>query len=380
MNFAISQRELFLNNLTKIIELVNELNDKIFDDDQQLVFAQLNKINPLLDDLTDYVWLIIYNKKREKNEIINIGIDKDKDIEGYVKIYNKIVNDKLEFVNEISELLNNAIEKKYFKNLKDDVLKLIGNSCICDVKRKGCKIDNKEKDSADSEDNKDNTDNDNNDNNGNDNDNYNDNNKLIHILLDNKDEFHNFNDKVLNNLIIIAKLKKEILNNSEKIRAISKIIEKVPKNDLRLKLDIYKKLNILLDDLINHIWRSIYGKNRVNNEIDNIDCDKVEDAKIYASKYINIVNDKLCLIRNVSDSIEEIMEVLNVDTSNDTAAKKVKDFKSIILKWVNKFNGLIMLNKILKRKILKISSSMMLIIIIINQISKKLLLMILRHI
>ena len=380
MNFAISQRELFLNNLTKIIELVNELNDKIFDDDQQLVFAQLNKINPLLDDLTDYVWLIIYNKKREKNEIINIGIDKDKDIEGYVKIYNKIVNDKLEFVNEISELLNNAIEKKYFKNLKDDVLKLIGNSCICDVKRKGCKIDNKEKDSADSEDNKDNTDNDNNDNNGNDNDNYNDNNKLIHILLNNKDEFHNFNDKVLNNLIIIAKLKKEILNNSEKIRAISKIIEKVPKNDLRLKLDIYKKLNILLDDLINHIWRSIYGKNRVNNEIDNIDCDKVEDAKIYASKYINIVNDKLCLIRNVSDSIEELMEVLNVDTSNDTAAKKVKDFKSIILKWVNKFNGLIMLNKILKRKILKISSSMRLIIIIINQISKKLLLMILRHI
>ena len=381
MNFAISQRELFLNNLTKIIELVNELNDKIFDDDQQLVFAQLNKINPLLDDLTDYVWLIIYNKKREKNEIINIGIDKDKDIEGYVKIYNKIVNDKLEFVNEISELLNNAIEKKYFKNLKDDVLKLIGNSCICDVKRKGCKIDNKEKDSADSEDNKDNTDNDNNDNNGNDNDNYNDNNKLIHILLDNKDEFHNFNDKVLNNLIIIAKLKKEILNNSEKIRAISKIIEKVPKNDLRLKLDIYKKLNILLDDLINHIWRLIYGKNmKVNNEIDNIDCDKVEDAKIYASKYINIVNDKLCLIRNVSDSIEELMEVLNVDTSNDTAAKKVKDFKNIILKWVNKFNGLTMLNKILKRKILKISSSMMLIIIIINQISSKLLLMILRHI
>ena len=109
----------------------------------------------------------------------------------------------------------------------------------------------------------------------------------------------------------------------------------------------------------------LYRKTRVNSKIDNTDCDKVEDAKIYASKYINIVNDKLCLIRNVSDSIEELMEVLNVDTSNDTAAKKVKDFKSIILKWVNKFNGITMLNKILKRKILKISSSMMLIIIII---------------
>ena len=64
-------------------------------------------------------------------------------------ICNKIVNDKLEFVNNITELLNNnAIEKKEFENLKDDVLRLIGNSCICDVKRKGCKEDNNKKDSA----------------------------------------------------------------------------------------------------------------------------------------------------------------------------------------------------------------------------------------
>ena len=79
---------------------------------------------------------MIYNKKREKNEIINIGADKDKDIEGYVNIYNEIVDDKLEFVNGISELFDNAIEKKKFRNLKDDVSKLIGNSCICDVKKK----------------------------------------------------------------------------------------------------------------------------------------------------------------------------------------------------------------------------------------------------
>ena len=79
----------------------------------------------------------MYNKKREKNEIINISVDKDKDIEGYVGIYNKTVNDKLEFVNKVTELLNtNAIEKEEFGNLKDDILILIGNSCICDVKRK----------------------------------------------------------------------------------------------------------------------------------------------------------------------------------------------------------------------------------------------------
>ena len=88
----------------------------------------------MLDELIDHVWLIIYNKNREKNEIINISVDKDKDIEGYVGIYNKIVNDKLEFVNKVTELLNNnAILKKEFEDLKDDLLKLIGNSCICDI-------------------------------------------------------------------------------------------------------------------------------------------------------------------------------------------------------------------------------------------------------
>ena len=39
-------------------------------------------------------------------------------------------------MNEICKLFDNAIEKKEFRNLKDDVLKLIGNSCTCDVKEK----------------------------------------------------------------------------------------------------------------------------------------------------------------------------------------------------------------------------------------------------
>ena len=58
---------------------------------------QLNKINPLLDELIDHVWLNIYNKNREKNEIINIDtdIDKHKDVEGYVEIYKKIIDGKL---------------------------------------------------------------------------------------------------------------------------------------------------------------------------------------------------------------------------------------------------------------------------------------------
>ena len=70
----------------------------------------------------------------------------------------------------------------------------------------------------------------------------------------------------------------------------------------------------------------IYGKNKVNNEIDNIDCDIVEDAKTYLTKYIKTVSDKQVLIYYVSESIDELMEGLDVNSSNDTTRKEVKDF------------------------------------------------------
>ena len=100
----------------------------------------------------------------------------------------------------------------------------------------------------------------------------------------------------------------------------------------------------------------IYNKNRVNNEIDNIDYDEDKDIKRYATKYINIVYDKLTLIYAVSESIDELLEGLDVDTSNDITMKKIKDFKRVIIKSIDKFNSYIKLDtkeKVLKRKILK---------------------------
>ena len=51
----------------------------------------------------------------------------------------------------------------------------------------------------------------------------------------------------------------------------------------------------------------IYGKNRVSNEIDNIDCNIVEDARTYFTKYLKIVIDKQVLIYSVSQSIDGLM-------------------------------------------------------------------------
>ena len=87
----------------------------------------------------------------------------------------------------------------------------------------------------------------------------------------------------------------------------------------------------------------IYGKTRVNNEIDNIDCDLVEDAKRYTDKYIKIVTDKQVLIYSVSEPIDKLIEGLDVNTSNDITIKEIKDFKRVIIKSIDKFNSYIKL-------------------------------------
>ena len=50
---------------------------------------------------------MIYGKNREKNEIKNIG--KDKDIDGYISKYIKITNDKSLVVNKLGEILDSIL-------------------------------------------------------------------------------------------------------------------------------------------------------------------------------------------------------------------------------------------------------------------------------
>ena len=111
-------------------------------------------------------------------------------------------------------------------------------------------------------------------------------------------------------------MKEKILINKKKVEEIN-----VSVKDIRLKLNNNKKINIIDDDLVNHVWRMIYGKNRVNNEIDNIDCDIVEDARRYLTKFIKIVSDKQFLIYSMSESIDKLMEGLDINTSNNIVIK-----------------------------------------------------------
>ena len=122
--------------------------------------------------------------------------------------------------------------------------------------------------------------------------------------------FPNLSDKTINNLIIITKIRKEILNSNSEIKELISEAENMPREDFLLRLDKYRKLNKLLDNLLNYIWKIVYGENKVNNEINSIDIDKKKDVKGYTKKYRNIVNDKIYLINVVSELTDELMGAL----------------------------------------------------------------------
>ena len=104
-------RKGFLNNVDKMSILKDDLQDEIFSDNTQLMFFELNKINKLADESLDYVWNMLYGQNRENDEINDINIDKDKDIDGYMSKYIKIINDKPEVINRLDELLDSIVNQ-----------------------------------------------------------------------------------------------------------------------------------------------------------------------------------------------------------------------------------------------------------------------------
>ena len=59
------------------------------------------------------------------------------------------------------------------------------------------------------------------------------------------------------------------------------------------------------------------------------------------NKYINTVNDKICLINNELQLTDELMEDIDKNTYNDIAIVKMKVFKNNLIKRIEKFNSYI---------------------------------------
>ena len=89
-------------------------------------------------------------------------------------------------------------------------------------------------------------------------------------------------------------------------------MKKLP-NESQLKLIEIIRLDTLLNDSINVIWREIYERNKKN--IKNIDINKIKNVDTFIHKLINVINNKKHLIRKL------VIVKLNRVTSD----RKIKD-------------------------------------------------------
>ena len=272
---------------------MSELQDEIHRDDSWLRLVEMNKINALLDESLDYIWKMIYGKNREKNEIKNIDIDKDKDIDGYVTKYTDIVYDKSELVNKIGEVLDNImvdiargtdnnIIAKNLKKWKDDILKLISVNVYAkpDTKKHRCesstfktktKIKTKTKDKT-------------------------------KIKINNMINLINRINRRL------AKLKTKVTN---KIKSVNKAMRKLQDGSW-LRLFELNKIDDILDDMINLVRYEIYVKRKSPEKIN---IDKHKDIDEYVSKLTVIVNFKRRTLKmfniRIGDVMSNIKDIVN---------------------------------------------------------------------
>ena len=124
-------------------------------------------------------------------------------------------------------------------------------------------------------------------------------------------------------------------------------------HDSWLRLAELNKINVLLDEVLDYVWKTFYDKSREKHEKINIDKDK--DIDEYVSKYTNIVNDNLELVKRIGELLDSAMiEVQNeagmindakqasdiyIDTLklvNNTLAKILKKWRDIVLETINK--------------------------------------------
>ena len=93
-------------------------------------------------------------------------------------------------------------------------------------------------------------------------------------------------------------------------------------DDSWLRLVELNKINKLLDETLDYMWKTLYYKNREKRE--RIYIDKYKDIDGYVSKYTNIVNDKLELVKRIGEILDcPMIEVQNeVDMVNEVKQKE----------------------------------------------------------
>ena len=90
---------------------------------------------------------------------------------------------------------------------------------------------------------------------------------------------------------LLARIRNNFSKNVEEICGLmNELWDEIYSDDSWFIVEL-NKINVLLDEALHYVWKTIYNKNREKH--DRINIDKYKDIGGYVSKYTNIVNDKL---------------------------------------------------------------------------------------
>ena len=141
-------------------------------------------------------------------------------------------------------------------------------------------------------------------------------------------------------------MRSDFLENVSEICSLMKELKDDLYDDSWLRLAELNKINALLDESLDYVWKMVYGVNREKYEIDSIDKDKHKDIDGYVSMYTNIMNDKLELVNSLGELFDIIMdevqsvasEIDNTKSSYDILVDYWNKWNDYIIKLVSMFN------------------------------------------
>ena len=121
---------------------------------------------------------------------------------------------------------------------------------------------------------------------------------------------------------LLARIRNNFSKNVEEICGLmNELCDEIYSDDSWFIVEL-NKINVLLDEALHYVWKTIYNKNREKH--DRINIDKYKDIGGYVSKYTNIVNDKLELVNRIGEILDcAMIEVQNeVDMINEVKQKE----------------------------------------------------------
>ena len=141
-------------------------------------------------------------------------------------------------------------------------------------------------------------------------------------------------------------MRSDFLENVSEICSLMKELKDDLYDDSWLRLAELNKINALLDESLDYVWKMVYGVNREKYEIDSIDKDKHKDIDGYVSMYTNIMNDKFELVSSLGELFDTIMvevqsvasEIDNTKSSYDILVDYWNKWNDYIIKLVSMFN------------------------------------------